>query len=110
MSEKRQQPRVEVNHEFESVNEFLREYAMNVSMQGVFIRTAEVLPVGTPVKLKFTGVVEDFETIEGEGEVVRSVMVDESDNPGMGVVFTTLTEPSRRVLAELFLRTPDDDD
>ena len=104
MSDKRQGPRTEINHAFRSVESFLKEYALNVSMDGVFIRTAEVLPVGTEVNLKFSVIVDDFETIEGEGRVVRSVTVDESENPGVGVVFTSLTDESREVLARLFMR------
>lgn len=98
--------RTEINHEFGSVNEFMREYAMNISDTGVFIRTAEVLPVGTKVRLKFSVIVDDFETIEGIGEVVRSVEVDDSETPGMGVVFTELTPESQGVLARLFIRPP----
>ena len=104
MSDKRQGPRAEINHAFRSVESFLKEYALNVSMDGVFIRTADVLPVGTEVNLKFSVIVDDFETIEGEGRVVRSVTVDESPNPGVGVVFTSLTDESREVLARLFMR------
>ena len=104
MSNKRQGPRTEINHAFRSVESFLKEYAMNVSMDGVFIRTAEVLPVGTEVNLKFSVIVDDFETIEGEGRVVRSVTADESSNPGVGVVFTSLTDESREVLARLFMQ------
>ena len=61
--DQRKDLRTEINHEFGSVNEFMREYAMNISDKGVFIRTAEVLPVGTKVRLKFTVIVDYFETI-----------------------------------------------
>lgn len=104
MPDKRQGPRANINFEFRSVESFLKEYAMNVSMDGVFIRTAEVLPVGTEVNLRFSVIVEDFEIIEGEGRVVRSVTAEVSDTPGVGVVFTTLTDESREVLARLFTR------
>ena len=63
MSDKRQGPRAEINHAFRSVESFLKEYALNVSMDGVFIRTADVLPVGTEVNLKFSVIVDDFETV-----------------------------------------------
>ena len=86
--DRRRHPRKEINHEFRDVEDFLREYALNVSLDGVFIRTSEVLPVGTPVQLKFSVLGEDWETIEGEGEVVRSVEAEDSEEPGMGVVFT----------------------
>ena len=49
-------------------------------------------------------IVDDFETIEGEGRVVRSVTADESSTPGVGVVFTNLTDESREVLVRLFMR------
>ena len=104
MPEKRQGPRIEINHEFRSVEAFLREYAMNVSMDGVFIRTAEVLPEGMAVRLRFSVVLDDLEIIEGEGRVVRSVTAEESKDPGMGVVFTSLTDESREVLAKIFTR------
>ena len=102
--------RTEINHEFSSVNEFMREYAMNISDRGVFIRTAEVLPVGTKVRLKFSVIVDDFETIEGVGEVVRSVEADDSETPGMGVVFTELTPQSQEVLTRLFVRPSQSED
>jgi uncharacterized protein (TIGR02266 family) len=104
MDEKRQAPRHQINHEFSSADEFIREYAMNVSFGGCFIRTNDVLPVGTEVALRFTVILDDFETIEGEGEVVRVVQPGGAEPAGVGVVFTSLTEASRNVLARLFLR------
>ena len=100
--DKRQTERIGINHEFGSVDEFLREYALNLSLGGVFIRTNEVLSVGTVVDLKFTVIVDDFETIEGEGRVVRAVLPGQSDRPGIGVVFTKLSPRSKQVLARLF--------
>lgn len=106
MSDKRKSARIAVNHEFQSVAQFLREYALNVSEGGVFIRTADVLPVGTDVSLRFSIIVDDFETIEGEGQVVRAVHVGGREPPGMGVVFTSLTPASRDAIARLFVRRP----
>ena len=102
--DKRRSKRIAINHAFGSVDQFMREYALNLSLGGVFIRTTEVLPVGTEVDLKFTVILDDFETIEGEGRVVRAVLPAESDRPGIGVVFTTLTPRSKQVLARLFTR------
>lgn len=104
MNERRLARRCEVNREFSSVEEFIREYAMNVSLGGCFVRTEEVLPVGTEVNIKFNVVVEDFETIEGVGNVVRTVPPGRGQVAGMGVVFTSLTEQSRNVIVRLFLR------
>ncbi len=111
MSDKRVGERIEINHEFRSVDAFLREYALNVSQGGVFIRTTELWPVGTVVQLNFTVIVEDFETIEGEGRVVRVVKSGEGrvmtdggmeEGPGVGVVFTSLSPQSQQVLGRLF--------
>ncbi len=105
MDDKRQDDRVAINREFKDVDELMREYAMNISRGGVFIRTAEVLPVGTKVQLKFTVILEDFETIEGEGEVVRAVEPQDSETPGIGVVFTSLAGKSQEVLVRLFTKS-----
>jgi uncharacterized protein (TIGR02266 family) len=104
MAEKRQAPRFEVNRVFADAGELIREYAMNVSLGGCFIRTAEVLPVGTEVSLEFTVILDDLETIEGAGEVTRVVEPGGGEPPGVGVVFTSLTPASREVLVRLFLR------
>ena len=103
MDDRRQDVRCEINREFASVDEFLREYAMNVSARGAFIRTPEPLPVGTKVRLKFTVIVDDFETIEGIGKVVHCVGAGQGQQSGIGVVFTSLTDHSRDVLAKLFM-------
>ncbi|MFC1609656.1 PilZ domain-containing protein [Myxococcota bacterium] len=102
--EKRQAPRHLINYEFSSADEFIREYAMNVSLGGCFIRTADIVPIGTEVALKFTVILDDFETIEGIGEVVRVVQPGGGEPAGVGVVFTSLTDDSRNVLVRLFLR------
>ena len=109
MSEKRVAPRNHINRDFASVDEFIREYALNVSLGGCFIRTNEIVPVGTEVNLKFTVIVDDFETIEGLGKVVRVVPPGRGEPPGVGVVFTSLTDNSRNVLVRLFLRNRDQD-
>ena len=104
MGEKRIAPRHQINHEFASADEFIREYAMNLSLGGCFIRTNDVVPIGTEVALKFTVILDDFETIEGMGEVVRVVHPGGHEPPGVGVVFTSLTDASRNVLVQLFIR------
>ena len=89
--------RITINHEFSSVDQFIAEYAQNISRSGVFIRTQSPLAIGTKVNLKFTVILEDMETIEGIGEVVRL-----QENPkGMGVVFVSLTSRSQDVIAKL---------
>jgi hypothetical protein len=90
--------RITINHEFASVDEFIAEYVSNISRSGVFIRTkGPPLAVGTKVNLKFTVIMDELETIEGIGEVVR---VQEQPR-GMGVVFVTLTSHSQTLIGKL---------
>ena len=99
MVEQRQHPRVTINHEFESIEEFIAEYVTNISHGGVFIRSKTPLPIGTKVNLRFSVIIDDIETIEGEGEVVR--VVDTPEDAGMGVAFTRLTANSKALVDQL---------
>lgn len=93
----RREPRLTINKEFDSFDQFVREYVTNISRSGVFIRTAEPLRVGSIVDLKFTIVMDHVETVEGEGEVVRV----ESNPSGMGVVFRKLGQYSQNLVEKL---------
>ena len=89
--------RVQINHEFSSVDAFINEYVANISHSGVFIRSKDPLPVGTRVALKFTVIMDELETIEGVGEVVRRT----TKPSGMGVIFVELTGYSQDLVAKL---------
>ncbi len=97
---RRDKERVTINKEFESFDAFIHEYVTNISKSGVFIRSKTPLAIGTPVNLKFTVIMDDIETIEGTGKVVRI----ENDPPGMGVVFTELTTYSQNLITRLLTR------
>lgn len=94
-SEKRAEERVTINKEFESFDAFIQEYVTNISRTGVFIRAQSPLPVGTRVNLRFTVIMDDIETIEGVGEVVRV------EKDGMGVVFRELNAYSQDLIDKL---------
>ncbi len=98
---RRDQERVTINKEFESFDAFIHEYVTNISRTGVFIRSKSPLPINTQVNLKFTVIMDDIETIEGTGKVVRT----ELDPPGMGVVFTDLTKYSQVLIEHLLTRS-----
>lgn len=98
--EKRRAERLTINKEFESLDAFIDEYVTNISRTGVFIRTRTPLAIGTRVRLRFSVIMTEIETIEGEGEVVRV----QDDPPGMGVVFTSLTSFSAGLLEKLLIR------
>ena len=89
--------RVTINKEFESFDAFVHEYVTNISRSGVFVKSAEPLPVGTEVNLRFTVIMDDVESIEGVGKVVRVGR----DPAGMGVVFTSLSQYSQHLIERL---------
>jgi uncharacterized protein (TIGR02266 family) len=94
------EPRFAVNHEFETIAQFITDYVTNVSASGVFIASKDPLPPGTRVKLNFTILDEEIEIVEGIGEVVRV----SKDPPGMGVAFIELTSHSEDLLRRLLTR------
>ena len=108
MTESRKSERVTINKEFDSFDQFINEYVTNISRSGAFIKTSEPLPVGSEVDLRFTVIMDDIETIEGVGVVVRV----ETDPSGMGVVFKELSGYSRDLIEKLLtarsLRTTED--
>src|SRR5579872_7522199 len=99
-AEKRTGERVTINKEFESFDAFIQEYVTNISRTGVFIKSQQPLPIGTRVNLRFTVIMEDTETIEGVGEVVRI----EGDPAGMGVVFRELNAYSKDLIEKLLVK------
>jgi len=103
--EKRRESRHVINREFASVEEFIIEYVSNISRSGAFIRSDDPLPVGTRVALRFTLLMDEIETIEGIGEVVRVVRPGGAEPPGMGVVFVELTRHSQALLERLLTRS-----
>jgi hypothetical protein len=94
--------RVTINKEFESYDAFINEYVTNISRTGAFVRSKTPLPIGTKVNLRFTVIMDDIETIEGIGEVVRV----HADPPGMGVIFTELSSYSKGLLDKLLTGGP----
>ncbi len=79
----RQHDRINVNHEFRDLDHFIVEYVQNISRSGVFVKSDDPLPVGTLVNLKFTIIMDDLETIEGLGQVMRVVLPVGSETSGV---------------------------
>ena len=95
--DKRREERVTINKEFESFDAFIQEYVTNISKTGVFIKSTQPLAVGTRVNLRYSVIIDDIETIEGVGEVVRV----EKDPPGMGGLFRELSGYSKDLIDKL---------
>jgi len=98
--DQRAELRMTINKEFESFDAFIHEYVTNISRTGAFVKSKSPPPIGTRVNLRFTVIMDDIETIEGIGEVVRV----QDDPPGMGVVFTELSQYSQHMLSRLLTR------
>jgi len=99
--DQRLEERLTINKEFESFDAFIHEYVTNISRKGAFVKSKTPPPIGTYVNLCFTVIMDDIETIEGVGKVVRV----QDDPPGMGVVFTELSQYSQHLLSRLLTRT-----
>ncbi|MDF1565481.1 MAG: PilZ domain-containing protein [Deltaproteobacteria bacterium] len=97
----RKEVRLQVNHEFASMEAFITEYVADLSRSGVFVRSDDPLPVGTRVALKFSVVADEIETLEGIGEVVRVVLPGGDRPAGMGVVFRELSDYSQDLIERL---------
>lgn len=105
MSEDGRNPResrITINKEFGSFDAFIEEYVTNVSRTGAFVKTVDPPPVGTEINLKFTVIMDDIETIEGLGRVVRV----QDDPRGMGVVFTHINHHSQHLLERMLTARP----
>src|SRR5215471_12263044 len=98
--DKRLGERVTINKEFESFDAFIQEYVTNISRTGVFIKSQQPMPIGTRVNLRFTVIMDDIESIEGVGEVVR-VERDPAGTMRMGVVFRELSAYSQDLIEKL---------
>ncbi len=93
----RREKRVTINKQFESFDAFVSEYVANISRSGAFVKAKQPLPVGTEIEIRFTIIMDDVETVEGVGKVVRV----QRDPSGMGVVFTRINHSSQHLLERL---------
>jgi len=102
--DKRRAPRAElhilVQFRFASFEDFLAEYATDISAGGMFLRTDTPRPEGAMIYLQFA-LRDGSKLIEGLGKVVR-VNPPGGDRPaGMGVEFVNVDEESRGLIEEI---------
>ncbi|PRQ09637.1 PilZ domain-containing protein [Enhygromyxa salina] len=98
--ERRGGDRIPINEEFSRDSS---TWVSDLSRGGVFVHSAELLPVGSLIELRFTILVEDLTVIEAVAKVVRH-----SRRPqGMGVEFVSLSDQmARQIDALLEQRRP----
>jgi Tfp pilus assembly protein PilZ len=78
----------------------------DLSASGVFVHTADPLPIGSEIELKFTVHLEEPVLFEARGRVVRHGATGEPI--GMGVEFIELDDSMRDVLKKLELKAEAD--
>jgi uncharacterized protein (TIGR02266 family) len=90
-----------VQYRFNSFEDFLAEYSVNISPGGMFIKTDKPLEQGTMVYLQFT-LKDGSRLIEGMGKVVWVNAVGMKDRvPGMGVEFVNFDDESMALIHEI---------
>ena len=102
----RQQVGLLVRLAYGSIDEFVERFAVNMSRGGLFIRTRDPRPVGTPLALEIR--LSNGESVIRAQAVVRWVRRPETGarshpplTPGMGVQFTQLDDESRAVVEQM---------
>lgn len=81
------------------MDEFMREYATDLSAGGMFIRTSEPLLQGTNVYFQFR--LDDGDIlIEGLGQVMH-VNAPKETSPGMGLEFINLDPTSKALIDDI---------
>ncbi len=90
-----------VQFRFDTFEDFLAEYSLNLSPSGIFIRTEEPREEGAVIYLQFT-LKDGSRLIEGMGKVVRVNPKTPGGPPaGMGVEFVNFDEESMALIAEI---------
>ncbi len=88
-----------VQYRFNSFEDFLAEYSLNISLGGIFIRTEDPRDEGSIVYLQFS-LKDGSRLIEGMGKVVR-VNPPGSRDTGMGVEFMNFDEESMALINDI---------
>jgi molecular chaperone DnaK len=88
-----------VQFRLRDLDEFMRDYAVNVSAGGMFIRTREPHAEGSMIYLQFR-LSDGSKIIEGLGKVVH-VNPPSHAVPGMGVEFVNLDDASLDLIREI---------
>lgn len=102
--DKRRHPRAPlsllIQFRFDSLDEFMSEYAIDISYGGMFIRTLEPREEGSMVYLQFS-LKGGARLIEGLGRVVRVNPPASSQEPGMGIEFVNFDDQSMALIEDI---------
>jgi uncharacterized protein (TIGR02266 family) len=94
-----------VQYRFNTMDEFLSEYATNISMGGMFIKTGEPRTPGNLIYFQFT-LKDGSKLIEGLGRVTWATSSQRApaqgvDELGMGVEFINVDEESMALVEQI---------
>ena len=107
--DRRRHVRVKLNqliqYRFAAFDDFLSEYAADLSESGMFIETDEPRQLGDTISVQFA-LRDGTRLVECLARVVR-VEPAGSSPPGMGVAFMGLDDESLSLLREIIVRTQD---
>lgn len=104
-ADRRRHPRtplsILVQFRFNTFEDFLAEYSVNLSPGGIFIRTDEPQAEGSVIYLQFS-LKDGSRLIEGMGKVVRVNPPGLKDRPaGMGIEFVNFDDESMQLINEI---------
>lgn len=102
--DKRRHPRAPlsllIQFRFDSLDDFMSEYAIDISYGGMFIRTNEPRDEGSMVYLQFS-LKGGARLIEGLGRVVRVNPTGGSQPAGMGIEFVNFDDESMALIEDI---------
>ena len=73
----------------------------DLAIGGTFLESSYLLPIGCPVNLEMT--LDSGDVLSARGEVVHRIKAGESDEPGMGIIFTAVDAENRERLLRFFV-------
>ena len=92
---------VRVVIDYETADAFFTDYALNLSLGGIFICTDDLLPVGTRLRIHFS-IPEHERFIDGWGKVARVQEARGPDHPaGVGIALEKLDDTARSIIDDL---------
>ena len=83
----------------DSLNDFISEYSIDISLGGVFIRTGEKREIGDMIYLQFS-LKDGSKLIEGLGRVVH-VNTEADGFPGLGIEFVNFDDESMQLIEKI---------
>ena len=94
-----------VQYRFNTLEDFLAEYSVDISFGGMFLRTNDPREKGTMVYFQFT-LKDGSRIIEGLGRVVHVNLppTKPDEIAGMGIEFVSLDDPSKKVIEQIVQR------